>query len=393
MTSGFWQKIGFWPKELRNAWESKKDWLWFHAVSVGELNAIWPLILNIHHIKPNYPIMISCTTNAAYNLAHNLSKDKNFQIFYFPFDLPPILNSLTNHVRLKLLIIAETEIWPSTLGICKKNNVPVLLVNARLSDKSFYNYLLFKFYFKNVVNSFSEILTQSKSDSEKFLKLGASRDKIKTLGNIKYSTLSNNNKINDYSLRTTDVLTIVFGSTHKGEEELALNIYKNLLNDFKNIRLIIAPRHINRVPDVVSLVEENQFKPILKTQSKTITSNKEILILNTIGELQNTYKTADITVLGGTFVKVGGHNILEPIRANSYTIIGPYDFKISELTQPFKERDAIVQVKDPDELMTKLKEAITNQPIRELRIQNGRQIIKENAKVLEHITERILSYL
>ena len=392
MISGFWQKLGFWPSDLIKAWRSKTEWIWFHAVSVGELNAVYPLILEINKEKSLYPIMISCTTKAGYNLAKELTKNKNFIVFYFPFDLPWVINSLLNYASVKLFIIAETEIWPNTIFACQKRKIPTILVNARLSDKSFKNYLLFKFYFENVVNQFTEVLAQSENDANKFKRLGINNTKVKALGNIKFS---NRSKIIENERQTTgnNVVNIIFASTHKGEEEIAINVFKNLLNEFSNIRLIIAPRHIDRVQEIVNLIQKNNFIAILKTTNLKIKSSKEILLLNTIGELQVFYKESQITILGGTFVKVGGHNILEPIRANSYTIIGPYDFKITELTKVFKERSAIVQVNSTEELTSKIKDALLNKTLREITINNGLQIIKENAKVLEQTCEQILVYL
>ena len=396
MISGFWQKFGFWSNEIIKLWKEKKDWLWFHAVSVGEINAVWTLILKLQKEKSSYPYMISTTTTAGYKHLKAITKDKDFLIFYFPFDLPWIINSLFNYAKVKILIIAETEIWPNLLSECNKRKIPVILANARLSDKSFKNYKLFKFYFKNIINNFTEVLSQSDTDTYKFKELGLEKTKLKTLGNIKFSSNSiaedngNNAEIITGKLNET---TIIFASTHNGEDNIAINLYKKLLEDFRDIRLIIAPRHINRVNQISKLISQNSFIPILKTDNKEIRSNKEILILNTIGELVKYYKTSQITVLGGTFVKVGGHNIIEPIRAGSYTIIGPYNFKIRELTTLFKNEDAIVQVNNISELECKLKEALSNKELREIKLRNGKRVIKRNQNVLQETAERIISYL
>ena len=404
MITGLWQKLGFWPNELIKTWKSKKGWVWIHAVSVGELKAVWPLILKINQHNTQRPIMLSCTTKAGYTLAKELAKDTNFVVFFFPFDIPIIINSLLNYAQIKLLIIVETEIWPNVLKSCHKNNIPIILVNGRLSEKSFRNYMLFRFYFKNIVNLFSEILAQSEPDANKFKTLGVESKKIKVLGNIKYSTIKNNNNNTNEkngkdgkNKKTTNdkssIVTIIFASTHKNEEEIALLTYKRLMNDYPNLRLIIAPRHIDRIKEIVNLHHRFGFTPILRTENLKVLSNKEILIINTIGELQDYFNVSDITVLGGTFVKVGGHNILEPIRANSLTIIGPYDYKITELTTLFKSRNAIIQVKDPEELLIKLKEYISNSESRENIIKNGISILNENTNVLEQTTQQILSYI
>ena len=396
MISGFWQKLGFWSDKTIKSWGEKKDWIWFHAVSVGEINAVWALVLKLQKEKDSYPYMISTTTAAGYKHLKALTKNRDFLIFYFPFDLPWVINSLFNCARIKILIIAETEIWPNLLTECNRRNTPVILINARLSDKSFNNYKFFKFYFKNIVNNFTEVLSQSDTDTSKFKELGLEKSKLKTLGNIKFSynsTVENNDNNADVIFGKSNEIKIIFASTHKGEEDIAVNVYKKLLEDFKNIRLIIAPRHIDRTNQISKLISQNGFIPVVKTGNNQIESNKEILILNTIGELIKYYKTSQITVLCGTFVKVGGHNIIEPIRAGSYTIIGPYNFKIKELTTLFKNEDAIVQVNNIPELECKLKEAISNKELREIKTRNGKRIIKRNQDVLQETAERIISYL
>ena len=392
------QKFGFWPKSLIDLWKSKSNWLWFHAVSVGEFNAIWPLILNIHKEKSNYPIMISCTTKAGYKLAKEKAKENNFLVFYFPFDLPPVISSLLSYAKVKLLVIVETEIWPVTLSECYKRKIPIVLVNARLSDKSYKNYRLFKFYFKNIINLFTEVLAQSESDANKFLSLGLIKTKIKTLGNIKFVTYidpktKNGNGLIAESNNNKNIIKIIFASTHPGEEEIAINIFKELFSRFKNIRLIIAPRHVNRVSEIVELVKSNKLNPVLRSRNETVKLQDDIFILDTIGELTKYYSESQITIVGGTFAKIGGHNIIEPIRAKSYTIIGPHDFKIKELSNIFKTKQALVQVKDQKELGTKIKEAITNSELRENTIKNGLKIIEENKNVLNETIQHILAYI
>lgn len=388
----FWQKLGFYPADLVNAWKSKSNWIWFHAVSVGELKAVWPLILKVYKEKTGFPITISCTTKAGYKLACELSREYNFLVFYFPFDFPHVVKTLLNYVKIKLLIIVETEIWPNILKEAAKRQIPILLVNARLSDKSFKNYLFFKFYFKHIVNYFNEILAQSERDADKFIKLGLEKSKIKVLGNIKFASAVNGTDNSRY--KSSDKTTIIFASTHRSEEELAITTYKELLKHFSDIRLIIAPRHIDRVLEILDLIKKYNFIPLLKSKDGlTIKSINEVLVIDTIGELQEIFKISDITVIGGTFAKVGGHNILEPISSKSYTIIGPNDYKILELSNVFKKEKALVQVTNTSQLVTKIKEAVLNKTLREETINRGIKIIKENAEVLERTYKHILAYL
>lgn len=393
MISGFWQKLGFWPYSLINEWKSKNNWIWFHAVSVGEFNVVYPLIVEVLSKKPMYPIMVSCTTSAGYKIAKERTKDKNVLVFYFPFDLPKVIESLLSYAKVKLLIIAETEIWPITLSTCKSKNIPVLLINARISDRSFKNYLLLKFYFKKIINLFTEVIAQSENDGIKFIKLGLNNKKLKIGGNLKYFIQTNQEDNNNKITNIDKTINIIFGSTHPGEEEIAINIFKELLVNRPNLRLLIAPRHMNRIKEIYELIKKNGFNPILRSENKKINSSKDILLIDTIGELISFYKISKITILGGTFVKIGGHNILEPISTGSYTIIGPYDFKISELSNNFKNRDAIVQVNNTERLKSTIIEALEDELLVENRIKNGKKIIGENEYIFKQTAEHIFTYI
>ena len=395
MVNSFLQKIGFWPKDLLKLWNEKSDWIWFHAVSVGEFNAIFPLIEIISKERPHHPIMVSCTTKTGYKLACEKTRNKKIVVFYFPFDIPTVISSLLSKVNVKLFIIAETEIWPIVLSGCKRKNIPIILVNARISDKSFKNYLFFKFYFKKIVNLFTEVLAQSKSDAEKFIKLGLVKEKLRITNNLKFSTLSKekDKTLTDFETTNNSTIKMIFASTHKGEEEIALNTYKNLLKYYPQIRLIIAPRHPERTQKITTLIKKEGFNALKRSLGEKISSEKDIFLLDTIGELSEFYKKANITVMGGTFVNIGGHNILEPIRANSYTIIGPYDHKIRDLTSTFKENNAITQAKSPTELIATIREALENKDLINIRIGNGRKIVQENENTVKQVAQYLLKYL
>lgn len=398
MFNSFFQKIGFWPKELLLVWKKKSNWIWFHAVSVGEFNAIFPLIEVISKERPNYPIMVSCTTKTGYKLAYEKTKNKEIAVFYFPFDIPSVISSLLNKVTIKLFIIAETEIWPIVLSSCKRKNIPIILINARISDKSFKNYLFLKLYFKRIVNLFTEVLAQSKDDAEKFIKLGLVKEKLKITNNLKFAMPFKENNLTNATLlefegKNDSTIKMIFASTHKGEEEIALDTYKNLLKHYPQIRLIIAPRHPERVQKITTLIKKEGFNICRRSLGEKISSEKDIFLIDTIGELPGFYKKANITVMGGTFTNIGGHNILEPIRADSYTIIGPYDHKIRDLTNIFKESNAITQVKSPTELITTIKEALENKDLTNIKIDNGKKIIQQNENIVKQVTQHLLKYL
>lgn len=389
--------MGYWPQEVIERWKSKSDWIWFHAVSVGEFNAVWPLVLDIKNKKPGSPIMVSCTTRAGHKLALEKAKDKDILVFLFPLDFPHVVKKLFKLAKVKALVITETEIWPTVLSEAYRNKIPTILVNARISDRSYKNYMFLRFYFKNVVNLFTKVLAQSESDLKKFISLGVDENKVQNLGNIKFAATTNElekyKNESEVKVCTNGSKNLIFASTHKGEEKLAIDVYKELSKDHPELNLIIAPRHIERIEEINNLTISNSLTPKYKSKNEMIEGEGDIFILDTIGELIKYLKISDITVLGGSFAEIGGHNILEPICSNSYTLIGPHDFKITEMSNVFKKRDALVQVKDKNELIQKIKEALRNNELRKITIENGISIIKENEGGLKQTSQQILSFL
>lgn len=392
MIAGFWEKLGFWKEDILIAWRQKSNWIWFHAVSVGEINAIHPLILTISERYSSNPILLSTTTSAGYNHAKKIFRTQSITLFYFPFDFPNIIKAFLDLASIKLCIIAETEIWPNLLNELQKRNIPVILVNARLSEKSYKNYRFFRFYFKQVINNFSKVLSQSDKDTNRFLELGLNEDKIKTFGNLKFSSVKCEARLTE-NIQSPLITSIIFASTHNGEEKIALETFKEIYKDFNQIRLIIAPRHIERTSKISNLIMRSGFQPILYSENKISSSGNEVLILNTIGDLKNYFNESAITIMGGTFVKIGGHNIIEPISRGSYTIVGPHDFKIKELTSIFRDNNTISQVNSQDELKLKLREILSGKLDTGEKIKNGINLILRNQNVIKEITNEIALYL
>lgn len=391
MIAGLKEKFGFWDQDTVSKFKSSNDCLWFHGVSVGELNAIWPLVCEIHK-KVQNPIVISTTTKAGHKHAKNLIGKQSFTLIFFPFDFLNIIRKIFSYTKIKAIIIAESEIWPNLINMAHKKNIKIIAVNAKISDRSFKNYKLLRIIFNRVFAKYDLILTQSETDKVKFLALNAHKERVKNIGNIKFAEQSISQSLN-FSIDKGNNIFITFASTHPGEEELALRVFKEIIKSYKNIRLIIAPRHIERRQDVYNIVLNTKFNPILRSTNTQIKNQQDIFILDSIGELTSLYKVSDITVLCGSFVPIGGHNILEPIRAGSYTIIGPYDFKTKELTKPFIESNAITQVQDENDLLKEINKVINNERLKDIKIAKGKEILNKNANILEQYTNEIIKLL
>lgn len=219
--------------------------------------------------------------------------------------------------------MAETELWPFFAFYAKKNNIPLLLINGRISDDSFKTYKYFSWFFKHIFNCYEGIYTQSTEDMEKMVKIGAPSKKTEVMKNLKFDIQKNTTPIDfEKGFGEKEGQIIIAGSTHKGEDEIILQTFKNLKKEFKNLKLIIAPRHLTRTDSIASLIKETGFKFGLRSKKDNFKEN-DILLLDTLGELSRMYSVVDIAFIGGSFNNTGGHNPLEAIIYSKPVVSGP----------------------------------------------------------------------
>lgn len=355
--AGVFQKLGFVPKTLRwriSQLAAEKPRAWFHAVSVGEFNALFPLLEEFHKRNPEYHIFVSTTTATGQELAK--TKTSSFaEVFYFPFDLPPILSTWLNLLRPNLVGIVETEIWPGFMNACQKRGISVVLLNGRLSPRSFKGYQRWRWFFKPVLAKFSALAVQSESEKARFLALGGDDLRVEICGNIKLDGLKpcpveETERLKEkLNLKLGDRV-IVAGSTHEGEEIAFINVLKEL----KNFKLILVPRHPERFERAAQLIESNGFTARKYSIEEGFQSDNDIYLLDTIGQLGKFYSLADIAFVGGTLAKIGGHNLAEPCVYRAPVVCGPHIHKAKDLFQKLDECGAILRVHDEKELSSTL---------------------------------------
>jgi len=297
-------------------------------------------------------------------LAKSLSQG-NVVSLYMPFDLSFLIKPFVRRIDPQVLILMETELWPNLLYYTRKNKIPVLVLNARLSDRSFAKYRFFRRFIKMITADIKMFCVQSGLDAERFSEIGIDKDKIKVTGNMKFGSieeLSNEKPASLESLKLRIGLKdkdflIVAGSTHKGEEEYILDVYINLKKQFPDMRLLIAPRHLERTAEIENIADKKDIKVRrLSTNDKVL--GDEVIILDTIGELRLVYGLANLVFIGGSLVPIGGHNILEPAFFAKPIIVGPYMHNFREITQVFLLNNALIQVKDVRELSSKVEELV-----------------------------------
>ena len=351
--------------------------IWFHAVSVGELMSILP-ILNI--LEKNKQIDQIIVTSSTISSAKIFEKQKFKKIVhrYFPIDANFLNKKFINYWKPKAAFFVDSEIWPNMFKNLKKSNIPVILLNARITKKSFKRWFLIK-NFSNLVFKNISLALPSNTETKNFLKkLGA--NKIKFIGNLKYYGLSkiNNNKKNILKNKFKNFKVWCAASTHEGEEILISNVHKNLKKNQKNLLTIIIPRHINRVEKIIELMNKNQLEVIRHSSNKNINKNTDIYLVDTYGEASNFYDLSNVCFMGGSIINHGGQNPLEAARLGNYILNGPNIENFKEIYEFLSKNNMSITTSNIDKIQ-KIIEKKLNKKISNL---NKTKIVKIGEKIL-----------
>lgn len=354
----FFIRLGLFPKGLL-AGLKEKDNIWIHAVSVGEVLAVLDLIQRIKVRFPTYKIVLSCVTKAGYQIARAKLQGDVIPV-YAPLDFSIIVRRYINAIKPKIYIIAETEIWPNLFTMLSRNGIPIIQINGRISGQSFKGYEKVSFFIKRVLLCVNLFCMQTSSDADRLKELEVPPEKIRVIGNLKFDDLPSvtDFSLTDYGFEDHEWLWIA-GSTHPGEEEIILQIFKSISPEFPKLRLVIAPRHVERTNEVAKLIEGLGYAPAKFSQLTGDKTGKDsVMIVDTIGHLRSLYSLAKIVFVGKSLTVGGGHNIIEPAFFSKPVLVGPLTENFKDIVEIFLEKKAIVQVKDPDDLLLKIKELL-----------------------------------
>ena len=383
MHRGLLLRFGILPKDL-----AIDRPIWIHAVSVGEAMAVKALAAELRAVYPDKRFVISTVTPTGNKIARGLAKDGDF-VTYLPFDFSFIVKSVIDKINPSFFIIAETEIWPNLISYLHKKNIPISVVNGRISDSSYRGYHMVRFLLKPILDKISLFCVQTNSDAERFKGLGVPEEKIKITGNMKFDIedcADSKKGYTDYRKRLDLEFSeklLVAGSTHPGEEEIILNVYKDSLSEFPYLKLLIAPRHPERAQEIASLIRKFGFETrmISLSNSQTVrqSNSQTVFILDTMGQLINYYAIADIVFVGGSLIKKGGHNILEPASFAKPILFGPYMFNFRDIAELFLINQAAILVNNQEELKVKIKEFL-GAPVETQQMgQRAKELILDNA--------------
>ena len=319
----------------------------FHGVSVGEINAIEKLIRKSREEFPEVKIVVTTGTNTGQELAHKKLDGVADLITYFPFDTPSCVKRFLDNVKPDMILIAETEIWPNIALECKKRGIKLCIINGRISDRTYKSYKALKLFFKPLLNTYAGIYTQSSEDLNKFLSLGTNPETTQRMNNLKFDITAP--EVTFEFDKSGKVL--LAASTHSGEDEIVLSVYDRLKKSGRHddLKLIIAPRHLTRKDDVVMLIGESGYTYGLRSEGTVSLADTDIMLLDTMGELGKMFAYSDISFIGGSFNKTGGHNPLESIIFSKPVISGPSIHNFKDIYSIIKNAKAGFVVKSPDE--------------------------------------------
>jgi len=385
-------RLGRLPKNL-----NLENPIWIHAVSVGEAFAMRGIIEGLRLAYPGRKFVISTVTSTGNRIAKTLAKEGDF-VTYLPFDLSFVTKKVISKINPCVFVIAETEIWPNLISSLFRNNIPVIIVNARISDKSYRGYLLAKYLLRGILLKVTLFCAQSQRDALRLSSLGVEPDKIIVTGNIKFDQ-SPSLKFDAAYFRkrlklNSNEKLLVAGSTHPGEEKIMLEVYKDLLSSHPGIRLLIAPRHPERARQVETLVSDAGFIPQKISLLKDAASFKgSVFILDTVGELVSFYCAADVVFMGKSLVKGGGQNILEPSFAGKPVIFGPLMNNFRDITQLFLDNKAAIMINNAEELKQAIDGLLGNKIDAKALIDNANKVIAINKGATKRNIDLIRNFI
>jgi 3-deoxy-D-manno-octulosonic-acid transferase len=371
-----------------------KKCIWIHAVSVGEVNATTTIIKELEKKFSDYEIVISTTTDTGFARANALFGNR-LSVFYFPMDFSRTMRRAFENIRPALCLLIELEVWPNLVRIAKQSGISVIVVNGRLSERSFRRYNLIKAVTRKVFGNLTLALAQSEEYAERFRQLGMPVEKVIVTGSVKYDTAQVADRVEGSDelaaqLGLKNERLWVAGATGDGEEQIILDVYRRLIEQkqFADLRLAIVPRKPERFDEVAQLIRERGFDLIRYSEiknggSKSAIGNRQskinlVILGDTMGDLRKFYSLATVVFVGRTLVPMGGSDMMEAAALGKCTIFGPHAFNFKQAVDDLLKGNGAVLVKDQSELFDAIAKCLTDADYAKRIAHNGQQIIKNN---------------
>ncbi|MGD8786412.1 MAG: 3-deoxy-D-manno-octulosonic acid transferase [Phycisphaerales bacterium] len=401
-------------KRYRTGWDQRfgkiirknpqKKCIWLHAVSVGEVNAAKTIVKELQNRFADFEIVISTTTDTGFARASSLFGE-NLQVFYFPFDLSWVMRRVFSNIRPTICLLMELEIWPNFIHTAQQLNIPVIVVNGRMSDKSFPRYKIIKPIIKKIFGKISLVLAQTEQYAQRFKELGCSNNNVIVTGSLKYDTAQITDKVEgadtlEAQLNIGNGKLWVAGATGNDEEKILLDVYKQLKQhkQFSDLRLAIVPRKPERFDEVAQLIE-NEGIPLIRyshlknNAAPPPTDNQVIILGDTMGDLRKFYSLATIIFVGRSLVPMGGSDMAEAAALGKCTIFGPYAFNFKQTVDALLADHGAILVKDEKKLLQTMQKCLSDSDFIQSIAENGREVIRKNQGATAKSIEQIAKFL
>lgn len=380
---GITERLGCIRKEVLAEGISGKPLIWLHAVSVGEVLAAGRLIAELDSTFPRHRLVVSTTTRTGQALARE--RFGASRVFYCPLDLPWAVRGYLNALKPKMLVLAETEFWPNLLNGCFRREIPVVVVNARISDRSWPRYKMLRRLWTPILGRLRRVLAQSEIDADRLRALGCRAEAVSVAGNLKFDVRATQEAEVTRRLRGSGLRFVVAGSTLDGEEAALVGGWPRLLEADPNLGMVLAPRHPERFGAVAGLLERSGIAWQKRSGWKMEPSETEgliragqIVLLDTIGELASVYSLAAVAFVGGSVVEAGGHNPLEPAQFAVPIVMGPHYANFRTITEDLIAHHAI-RIAPKEGLAEALIELLKNPRAAEEMGERARRVFEEQA--------------
>ncbi|MFA5517435.1 MAG: 3-deoxy-D-manno-octulosonic acid transferase [Desulfuromonadales bacterium] len=387
---GIRERLGFYlPERLSSL--AGRPIIWIHAVSVGETRAAIPLIKALKQDFPEHALVLSNVTETGHAIAGEI-REIDLCLF-FPFDLSWVVRRALRQVRPSVIVIVETEIWPNFVRLAHRERIPVLLVNGRISDRSFPRYLRLRPLLRPILEYFAAFCMQTDQDAQRICAIGAPEKLVEVTRNLKFDMQTSSSvsaaagDLREGFRLPADTLVWVAGSTHAGEEEIVAETYRRLLDAGNKLVLVLVPRHPERCRILATQLTARGFAVTLRSRIDARSEplrQGEILLVDTLGEMLKLYAAADVVFLGGSLTPVGGHNVLEASLLRKPVVFGPHMNNFREISRLLLKVGGGVQVADAEELYRTLDQLVADPELRQRMGEGGYALLQRNVGATRH---------
>ena len=391
------ERRGIFPADWAAKFQGKKV-VWLHAVSVGEVMAVEQFIVEWLAASPDYDLVLTTVTPTGQKIAKKFVSDR-VHVCYFPFDLTPVVKRFLDLFKPAGILLVETEIWPNLLTEAKNREIPVGVINGRLSERSFKRYRIFPWLFKPLWGKLDFVLAQSEEDAVRFRGLGIAAESVRDMGNMKFDNVNwdGESGADEGGLRqawgySTEDLVWIAGSTHPGEEDMIVKAFKTLRGQFPKLKLILAPRHIERVQGLLKQTGQEGLSGALSSLKKEGPA-PDVWVLDQLGVLRNLYRIADLVFMGGSLIPHGGQNPIEPARFGKAVLHGPHVFNFHKIYHQLDHDGGALRISAPDELSSAAAELLSTEGRRHEMGQRAFQIINRLRGASKRQAGWILTFL